>query len=67
MGSRRSSFKSVLFMAVQLMLCEHNEFYQNGHELYSSVAVSAENLKQQNNRVSWVFSHYLSAVSKPGW
>lgn len=49
MGSREPNFKVVLFMAVQVMLCEHNEFYQNGHEFYSSVAVSAENLKQQDN------------------
>lgn len=50
-GSRRLSFKSLLFMAVQVKLCEVNEFCQNGHELYCSVAISAENLKQQDNRV----------------
>lgn len=55
MGSRESSFKSVLFMAVQVMLCDHNEILISV-KLYSSVAVSAENLKQQDNRF-WVFSH----------
>lgn len=49
-GRRESNFKSVLFMAVQAVLCEHNEVCQNGHEL-DSVPVSAENLKQQDNSV----------------
>lgn len=65
-GSRESSFKSVLFMAVQVMLCEHNKFYQNGPYCTPQLQYQQRTSEQQGNKC-WVFSHFFSAISEPLW